>query len=268
MGSHESTLVPSVSERADRQWSNDHLETAFDIFVRLGFLQLDDVIPAALATALSRAYEERYRVRTRAELEAASLQVGHRRFMVTLEMEPPFDDVDVYANPFVFPLLTRLLGTQAVLRSAGLVIALAGSREQHIHRDHPPLFPEVPIGPMLPCYAVTLVVPLIDLDQATVGTTAVWPGTHREARPHEGRTFDTAFFPAPRLGSAYVMDYRLLHAGTANRSDTSRAILYFLYARPWFTDAQNYSHQATISMSPERLAAVPETHRSLFTQIS
>jgi ectoine hydroxylase-related dioxygenase (phytanoyl-CoA dioxygenase family) len=110
-------------------------------------------------------------------------------------------------------------------------------------------------------------VPLIDLDRDTVGTTAVWPGTHRTTQRHDSCTYETAVFPGPRAGSVYLMDYRLLHAGTANRSEGPRPILYLIYARPWFTDAENYSRQAKLSMTGARLAAVPELYRPLFLHV-
>lgn len=262
----ESTVEPSATERADGRWSDAQKGRAIEIFSRLGFLQIDNVIPLELVNALSLAYDERYRGRTDQELAGSSQLVGHRRYMVTVDIEPPFDAPDLYANPFVFPLVTAVLGSSAVLLSFGMVMALAGSRDQQVHRDHSPLFPEVPLGGLLPCYALTVVVPLVDLDPATVGTTALWPGSHREAQP-ELQPFDTAVLPRPRLGSVYMMDYRLVHAGTVNRSETTRPILYVIYSRPWFTDAENYSRQAKISISAERLAAVPQTYRSLFANV-
>ncbi|MGH9386851.1 MAG: phytanoyl-CoA dioxygenase family protein [Vicinamibacterales bacterium] len=224
------------------------------------------MIPLDVAHALTQAYDQRYRDRTEQELAASCSRVGDRRYMVTVAIEPPFDSPELYANPFIFPLLTSALGSSVALLSFGMVMALAGSRDQQVHRDHSPLFPEVPLGGLLPCYAATVVVPLVDLDPATVGTTALWPGSHREAQPAL-ESFDSAVLPRARLGSVYMMDYRLVHAGMGNRSDTTRPILYVIYSRPWFTDAENYTRQAKVSISPERLAAVPEAYRSLFAHV-
>ena len=44
-----------------------------------------------------------------------------------------------------------------------------------------------------------------------------------------------------KAGDAVMFDYRVLHRGGANSSTRQRPLLYFTYARPWFTDATNYS---------------------------
>jgi hypothetical protein len=43
--------------------------------------------------------------------------------------------------------------------------------------------------------------------------------------------------------------------------------VYLIYSRPWFTDSENYGRQAKISISPDRLSAVPDAYRPLFAQI-
>ena len=48
-------------------------------------------------------------------------------------------------------------------------------------------------------------------------------------------------FASAKAGDAILFDYRVLHRGRANASDRPRPLLYFTYARPWFTDATNYS---------------------------
>jgi ectoine hydroxylase-related dioxygenase (phytanoyl-CoA dioxygenase family) len=185
--------------------------------------------------------------------------------MITVDLAAPFSDPRVYANPFFFPVVNDLLGGAAVLSSFGAVCALPGAPAQHIHVDHPPLFEETGLAPLLPCHAVTVVLPLVDLDAAS-GATAVWPGSHREVAPvaTTERAQDEAFVPQTRLGSMYMMDYRLVHRGTANSSDHPRAILYAVYTRPWFSDASNFQTQPGLRMSSEDLAAVPDAFRTLF----
>jgi hypothetical protein len=65
-------------------------------------------------------------------------------------------------------------------------------------------------------------------------------------------------------GDAYLMDYRLVHAGMPNLSDRSRAIMYVTYSRRWFRDTVNYSKQYAIEISETELAKVPEAHRPIF----
>jgi hypothetical protein len=220
---------PSEAERQASAWTPDGLKRALAAFQKLGFLEIPDALPRPAAEGLAAAYRERYAT-TEPALAASSLRVGDRRYQVTVDLTPPFDDPLVYANPFALPVIDGVLGGQAVLVGAGAVSALPGAADQHVHRDYPELFVEAAMSHMLPRFAAMMVVPLVDLDPATVGTTGVWPGSHRE-NPQSvpaRQTYETALLPAPRLGSVYLMDYRLLHGGTANRSDRERPILYFL----------------------------------------
>ena len=41
-----------------------------------------------------------------------------------------------------------------------------------------------------------------------------------------------------------MVDYRLAHCGTKNPSQVPRPILYLVYARKWFTDAENFVSRA------------------------
>jgi hypothetical protein len=62
------------------------------------------------------------------------------------------------------------------------------------------------------------------------------------------------------------MDYRLVHAGTQNRSPNPRPVLYNVYARPWYRDWKNYRKQPPLVISHDELARVPDEHKVLFTQ--
>ncbi len=139
---------------------------------------------------------------------------------------------------------------------------------QHIHRDHPALFAEAGrLSDILPPYALTVVVPLVDLDEET-GTTALWEGSHR-ATPtgHEenggaqSALLVEASLPWSKLGDCYFMDYRLLHAGTANNSSRPRPILYLVYSRIWFQDRKNFKKQAPLQMSQAEYERIPEDLR-------
>ena len=120
----------------------------------------------------------------------------------------------------------------------------------------------------VPCYAVTVVLPLVDLDAET-GATAVWLGTHRQrwvGQPNPDPA--QAYVPEVGLESVYLMDYRLVHGGRANLTARPRPILYMIYSRPWFTDRANLTLQARIRMSPEGRAAVPAELQPLFAPAS
>ena len=88
---------------------------------------------------------------------------------------------------------------------------------------------------MLPPHALNVFVPLVKCDVSNGGTEFV-PGTHADwtASSH-------SYVLDSKPGDALVADWRLKHRGLANRTREDRPLLYLTYARPWFTDATNYS---------------------------
>jgi ectoine hydroxylase-related dioxygenase (phytanoyl-CoA dioxygenase family) len=226
-----------------------------------GCLLLEGVLERRQVERLHAAFVRRYRRYFRDREHADALRVGGGRFMVTVTLRPPFDTPALYANPLVYPILQRLLGPQCVLGSFGSVISLPGAPDQHVHRDHPPLFEEPGLDAEMPAFAVTLIVPLVELD-ATNGTTRLWPGSHRvwdesveSIEPED---------PLVAAGSCLLMDYRLRHGGTANRSTDVRPILYSVYQRPWFRDTQNFKKQDPLQITARAYRALAEEHRPLF----
>lgn len=258
---HSSVPVPKEQTRA-LALDAGTLNSAVELFGRFGFLLIEKALNADLVGRLQQAFLSQYAAKDRSELERDNLRVGHERFQMTVDIAPPFDAPDIYANPVVLPILVRLLGPGLVLNSFGSVCAFPGSKAQHVHLDHPLLFEAVDVNRSMPPYAVTVVIPLVDIDD-TVGPTAVWPGSHREG---QARVFPDhlALAPKPRMGDVFLMDYRLVHGGRANSSTRPRPILYLVYSRPWFRDAANFGKQRPILMSREALARVADAHKPLF----
>ena len=128
--------------------------------------------------------------------------------------------------------------------------------------NHPDLFDA---DPELPPFAITVAVPLIDLTEET-GTTRLYPGTQRAERGEDGKPthLPEPVTPLIARGGCMLVDYRLWHRGTANRSQVVRPILYLIYARPWFTDFRNFKRHAAISLDRQSLARIPREHRPLF----
>ena len=79
----------------------------------------------------------------------------------------------------------------------------------------------------------------MDIDEET-GTTAIWEGSHKQSDDEDaedrfqllGRLvqepdYSMATKPLPRQGDVYLMDYRVIHGGLANRSQ-----ICLLYTSP------------------------------------
>ena len=185
-------------------------------------------------------------------------KVGDGRFEIAMRMSGLFGQPVLFANPLLMNFLQPLLGRDLMrLGSVTAVASFPGAEMQHIHRDHPQLFHEFPqIGPALPMYAVNVSIPMIDVD-ATTGPTAIWPGSHRwpekqEASPQMGMVS----VPFQR-GDAILMDYRTMHTGLPNRSQTVRPILYLVYTREWFFDDNNHRGRTPLDISLQQLQLLP-----------
>ncbi|MDX2163661.1 MAG: phytanoyl-CoA dioxygenase family protein [bacterium] len=251
----------SDTERASGQVNAALVDEAVRKFASQGTLILRNAFDPALIQGMHDAFIARNQRYLEDKDHADALNVGDKRFMITPEFEPPFDSPDVWANPTVTAIIKRLLTDQVILGSFGAVVSLPGAEDQHIHTDFPGLFPESMLDAMLPPFAVTVVIPLVQITELT-GSTRVWPTSHRLPR-EKFRAVDPVG-PLMAMGDCLFMDYRLVHQGAGNRSPAPRPILYNVYYRPWFRDHENYAKQARLKLSKDVYDRIPEAHRPMF----
>ena len=200
------------------------------------------------------------------------------RYAALLPFEGPFLSPAFYANPKVLDLVASLLGTDWRIGSLETVIALPGSSRQHQHIDGPIRFDRAIRGKKrgyqgdlsdLPPYAVTLCVPLCDIEEEN-GPTAIWPGSHRtalRAAPPGLREIAREFpevHMTGKLGRSFVFDYRVFHGGTPNMTPEPRPILMLVFTRSWFRDPNLADVHPRLIITKRNLARIPERHRHLF----
>ena len=133
---------------------------------------------------------------------------------------------------------------------------------QHIHQDGADLFRQAALNRLLPIVAVTVGVPLIEMNDVH-GTTALWPGSHRDDKLASAEKGHEALV---REGSCVFWDYRLRHGGTPNRSKVSRPLLTMTYCRAWFLDPKNYHQQAPLRAPKGHRIELPEDLRRLLVR--
>lgn len=218
---------------------------AKELFEAQGFYKIESLFP--------REYIQELATHLYAQLDLEEgVRIHNHRYIVTVPLKGPFNRKELYANPVLLALLREILGPDCILASVGAVVSLPGASDQHIHSDYGALFPENPdLHRQLPCYAITVAVPLIDIDVIN-GPTKIWPGSHRT------NLQETRHLLGGQMGSCYFWDYRTLHAGGSNHSEAMRPLLYMAYTRRWFKDILN----------PDKLVieeeTIPEEHRALF----
>lgn len=225
-----------------------------------GFVILEHVFERSFIDSLRAEYERQYPdVATAPD----AYSVGERRIQVSMQLKGPFLSADLYANPALLGLVEQALGADFTIDNFSLVTALPGAADQHLHTDHPDLFPDhIFSRAVIRPYALSIAIPLVDLSPET-GTTKLFPGSHN-------RYWNENDFVLPYLsrGSCYVVDYRLSHRGTANHGISERPIIYLVFARPWFTDTVNYGNNVRINITREDLKLIAGEHRPLFRRLA
>jgi ectoine hydroxylase-related dioxygenase (phytanoyl-CoA dioxygenase family) len=184
--------------------------------------------------------------------------------MITLDLEPPFDRRELIANAWLCAVLSTAFESDFVLDACGVVCSLPGASMQHIHQDGGDIFPQAELNRMLPAIAVTVAIPLLEMNDVH-GTTALWLGSHRKGRS-VNVVQEPGEEPVVQEGSCMLWDYRLQHAGTSNRSSVPRPLLYMTYCRPWFTDHKNYRRLVALRAPKGFLTTLPDDLQCLLAR--
>jgi ectoine hydroxylase-related dioxygenase (phytanoyl-CoA dioxygenase family) len=260
-----SRIIPSEAERATGILRSETVEHASRCFRKEGALIVEDIVDAAVIVRAREAFGAAY-AQFCSEREDVA-RVGGRRFMITVNLEPPFDDPQLFANPYLLPILSAALDDNFVVGGFGVVCALPSAPAQHIHDDGGNLFQRPDIDRLLPAAAITVVIPLLEMN-AVNGTTALWLGSHRDSRAPNGEASE----PVVREGSCMLWDFRLKHGGTPNRGSLSRPLIYLTYCRRWFLDHINFNNwkqnqkQKPLLANKHLLSGLSEQHQRLLAR--
>lgn len=141
------------------------------------------------------------------------------------------------------PVVRRILGEDAKLLFCGVLLACSEGEEgvdQEWHTDGGHLFDD---DCHLSCHCLNVFLPLVDLVEEN-GPTQFVLGSHQKGFLPEGEVGATSLICV--AGTAILFDYRILHRGSANRTEVKRPCLYFTYAKPWFTDHKNLRSERSI----------------------
>lgn len=181
---------------------------------------------------------------------------GSGRFISRIIIDDALIDSGLLIHPALDALACAALGEDWVIEAVGMLMAFPGCAEQKPHRDGGPLFPQTPLGAILPAYALSIIIPLVDV-AANGGTTAFRPGSHGYARGGEG---DEPVTTELARGGALVWNFETIHWGVANTGERARPALYLTLCRPFWTDACNFGGTMRIRLQVED-AVVPRLDR-------
>lgn len=253
-------LAYSAEDLAAGRVRPEMLALGQSLFSTYGTMQIDNAFPAQAIEQLHDAFMRRYSAYFREDDHPDALRLGDKRYMLTVDLESPFDDPLLIGAPMVLPLIRKIVGDDCVLGAYTAVISLPGSADQRLHKDHPALFPNTEWHFKLPCFAAQIIIPLIPLDETT-GTTRFYKGTH--LIPTERAEENGPQDPIVPLGSCLLNDYRCAHRGRGNRSSQVRPILTLIFNRPWFRDFKNYGKQPPLRLDETSYGRLPDDLKRL-----
>jgi ectoine hydroxylase-related dioxygenase (phytanoyl-CoA dioxygenase family) len=160
---------------------------------------------------------------------------GAARYYVTLPFDAPFADEEIFADADVLAIVENLVGVDFTMVQLATDTPLLGSEYQDIHRDTPPLFPE--IRQETPSFQLAVNFPLVDVTPEN-GPFEVARGTHIVTKEDGLKMIETGEKPLEaiclKLGDVMIRDVRGLHRGTPNFIDTPRPMVVIGYSRSWY----------------------------------
>ena len=240
-------LSVTPEERARGWLAPETHAMAVELFRRQGAIQLDGVFEPERVQRLQELFLQRYQQHFHDGRHPDALQVGDKRYMLTVELDEYFGAREFIASGLLMPLIREFVGDDCILSAYTVVASLPGSVDQNIHRDHTPLFERDAPDVRYPTFAAQVILPLVPLDAKTGATRMIkgtqWTDLHDAAkRPYQD--------PVVPLGSCLINDYLCPHYGRGNRSSRVRPIATYIYTRPWFRDFLNYRNQAPLRAVP------------------
>jgi len=232
------------------------LDTTSAALWREGVCMIEDAVdPALLAICLSELKDHNWHL-FEGQRTPEKLFVSGGRFYTAVEIARSIARADILLPRAVEQVLIDALGPDFVFDSWGVINALPGAAEQHWHRDGGILFPGHPLETMLPATAVTLAIPLVEMNDET-GTTGFALRSHRA----NGHPDTPDYEPRVPVGAALLWDYRVFHKGMANRSAIARPLIYATLCRDWWSDTLNHGEQARLLVDHQAIASLDETLR-------
>jgi hypothetical protein len=119
-----SRIVPSGKEHTLAALESGTIEHGSQSFRRDGALIIKDILDVAVVAETRRQFSETYSQYLNGGQHEDVLDVGYRRLMITVDFTPPFDDAQLFANPYILPILSAALGEDFVIGAYGVVCSL------------------------------------------------------------------------------------------------------------------------------------------------
>lgn len=239
------------------RYSKTELESLTEGALRDGFCILRNHFSKAKIDAWREAFMPL--LHEHIEREGQLRNRGTARYYVTLPFTTPFADPHFYEDTDILAVVENLVGADPVLCQLATDTPLIGSDYQDIHRDAPPLFPE--LSQETPPFQLAVNFPLVDVTPEN-GPFEVARGTHMMTKAEGIRLLESgevSLEPVTlQAGDVMIRDVRGLHRGTPNRTDVPRPMVVIGYSRRWL-----YRPEVSIRVPRQALDTLSERSRRL-----
>lgn len=254
------SMNPDMPPLAQEAWLND----AAGYVRRHGVIVIRDAIPATAIAAVLHDFKIRHDVHMTPGQKKLyrTFQPDPLRAQVPVAIDGPVANPAFFAPHSVMALARHLMGNDLIVGEMGVVISHPGAASQIAHRDSNFLFGGLDMEIELPPFAMTMLVPLLDVS-LDMGPTEFWPGSHR-LRDEASITADPPSRTALSAGSVVLVDSRTFHRGGANLSGPVRPTVYVSFHRRWYMENPGYEYKPQVRVTPAMLQRLPESYRPLF----
>lgn len=258
----EGVAMPQIE-----RFGADQADNAAQALARDGVIVFDRLFDPALvsdvAKALRRIVPGAYD--PSATLPEDFLSVGEQRINGLVPISGPMSGViDMLVSPALQTLFNEALGENWVYESFGVISSFPGATLQHLHADDDHLFEGTEFAGKLPAYALTISIPLVEVNAINGGTEFLL-GSHRcETRSsYPGEPTTSPLMP----GDCMIWDFMIRHRGQANTSDAPRPMLYITACRSFWSDTTNFQTDARkLVIERNLIKALPKEQRKRFVR--
>ena len=168
------------------------------------------------------------------ERERGNENRGANRYYVTLPFIEPFADEEIFCDPDILAIVENLVGVDFTMCQMATDTPLKGSDYQDLHRDTPPLFPE--LNHETRSFQLAVNFPLVNVTEEN-GPFETTFGTHLMTKDEALEKIKAGEIKLEKLkmnvGDLMIRDVRAIHRGTPNKTDEPRPMCVIGYSRRW-----------------------------------
>jgi Phytanoyl-CoA dioxygenase (PhyH) len=247
----------SPAELAGQKLNDETQHFAVQQIRNNGYILFEGVLPTDLVAEMHKAFMRWFE----AYASRADSNRGTNRYQMHVPFASPFTDPQIFASPFVIPIIDALVGEDCVCHYFASDTPLPGSDYQDAHADIYQLFPETSM--VMPPYSIVVNIPLVDFREDN-GPLEIWPGgTHHYVAGKADIPALAAAMHSEHVlmaaGSILIRDSRMWHRGTPNRSNAARPNFALIYSRYWLK--LNYP---PIAIPRDTYDSLPDRAKKLF----